>query len=106
MTILYEDKWLVCDDDAITIKTYYFPIGSKRIPYTQLKGISEQALTAASNYRIWGASDPRYWFHLDTTRPQKNKALILDKGDWVKAVITPQDPDRVLQILREKTGTA
>src|SRR5262245_30971445 len=105
MAILYRDKRIVCDDDAITISMYHFPAGSKRIPYNEIRGIQEHKMgPLTGRYRLWGASDPRYWFHLDADRPHKTKAIILDKGGWIRAVITPDDPDAVLRILEERTG--
>jgi hypothetical protein len=104
MSVLYEDKRITCDDDGITVRNYYFPVGDKRITYRDIRGFDQHHMGALTGrYRIWGAGDPRYWFHLDTTRPTKSKAIVIDKGDWVKAVLTPDDPDAVLHILEEKT---
>lgn len=103
MQVLYKDARITCDDDGITVKHYYFPVGNKRIEYRDIVSFDQLRLGALSGrYRIWGATDPRYWFHLDTTRPNKSKAVVIDKGDWVKAVLTPDDPDAVLHVLEEK----
>jgi hypothetical protein len=100
---LYEDKRIICDDHGITVRQYYFPLGKKRIAYDEIQWFDQLRIGALTGrYRIWGATDPRYWFHLDASRPKKSKAIVIDKGDWVKAVLTPDDPDRVLQILEEK----
>jgi hypothetical protein len=106
-TTLYEDKYITCDDDAITVRQYYFPLGTKRIRYDEIRWFDQRRIgMMTGRYRIWGAGDPRYWFHLDATRPKKSKAIVIDKGDWVKAVITPDDPDAVLHILEEKIRKA
>jgi hypothetical protein len=105
MAVLYEDRWIVCDDEAITIHYYYFPIGSRRIPYIAIRTFEEIKIGRwTGQLRIWGSNDLRHWFHLDPKRPQKTKAIVIDKGELVKAVITPDDPDRVAAILREKTA--
>ena len=107
MPKLYEDKRITCDDDGITVRQYYFPLGDKRIPYDRIRSFDQLRISVwRGRYRIWGAGDPRYWFHLDATRPKKDKAIVIDKGDWVKAVITPDDPDAVLHILEDKLGRA
>jgi len=107
MPKLYEDKRIICDDEGITVRQYFFPIGDKRIAYDDIRSFNQlQMGTLTGRYRIWGATNPRYWFHLDTTRPKKDKAIVIDKGDWVKAVITPDDPDKVLHILEDKLGRA
>jgi hypothetical protein len=103
MGTLYEDDRITCDDDGITVKNYYFPIGRKRIAYSEIRSFDQHKMgILTGRYRIWGATDPRYWFHLDPKRPGKSKAVVIDKGDWVKAVLTPDDPDAVLHILEEK----
>jgi hypothetical protein len=82
---------------------YYFPLGSRRIPYSTIQGFEVIEMSPLSGqYRIWGATDSRFWFHLDPTRPRKRKAIIIEKGEWVKAVITPDDPEAVVAILRDK----
>jgi hypothetical protein len=104
MTILYEDQYLVCDDDAITLHWYYFPIGSKRIPYSKIRSVKEQEInfwTGAG--RIWGMGLTPEWFPFDPKRPGKTKCIIIDEGEWVKSVITPEEHERVLQILQERT---
>jgi hypothetical protein len=103
MPKLYEDKRITCDDEGITVRRYYFPLGDKRIAYDEIRWFDQQRIGALTGqYRIWGAGDPRYWFHLDATRTKKTKAIVIDKGDWVKAVITPDDPEAVLHILEDK----
>jgi hypothetical protein len=103
MAVLYKDARITCDDEGITIHQYYFPIGEKRIDYGAIRSFDQHRLGALTGrYRIWGAGDPRYWFHLDTKRHGKSKAVVIDKGDWVRAVLTPDDPEAVLHILEDK----
>ena len=105
MAVLYEDRRIVCDDDAITIHSYYFPMGSRRIPYITIRTFEEIPIGLfTGQLRIWGTGDLRHWFHLDPKRPMKTRALVVDTGQLVKAVITPDDIDRVAAILKEKTA--
>ncbi|POX87438.1 hypothetical protein C3477_04810 [Mycobacterium kansasii] len=100
MTALYEDAGLVLDDDGITIRRYYFPFaGPKRIPHRDVTDVTtEQMGWASGKGRLWGATDPRYWFPLDLKRGGKNTLLILDVGSRV----TPEDPDRVIGLLKAR----
>jgi hypothetical protein len=42
--VLYDDSLVKLDLDGLTIRRYYFPLGtSKRIPYAQIKGVQEGA---------------------------------------------------------------
>lgn len=101
---VYEDKYVVLDEHAITIKTYYFPWGSKRIPYDDIDQVREEELDFWSGkWRIWGTRKPPQWFHLDWNRPGKPKCIILETNTgWSKPVLTPESHEKVLSLLREK----
>jgi hypothetical protein len=101
---LYEDDGLVVDDAGITIRRYYFPLGGpKRITYPEIRNVRTEPMTWLSGKgRIWGTSDPRYWFPLDTRRGGKKTLLVLDIGRRVRPCITPDDPDRVVELLRAR----
>lgn len=104
MSILYEDDYIVCDEDALTIHWYYFPIGSKRIPYTSIRHINEESISFWTGAgRIWGMGLSPEWFHLDPKRPSKTRCIVIDDGNWTKSVITPDNHDVVFRILQEKT---
>jgi hypothetical protein len=101
---LYEDACVRLDDDGITIRRYYFPLaGSKRVAYTDIQNVKTEPMSWSSGKgRIWGATDPRYWFPLDIRRGRKNTLLVLDVGARVRPCITPDDPDRVIELLRDR----
>ncbi len=101
---MYEDAGLLLDENGITVRRYYFPSASpKRIAYDDIRGIKAQPMNWLSGKgRIWGTSDPRYWFPLDVQRGSKQALLILDVGARVKPCVTPADPDRVLELLRAR----
>lgn len=102
MTILYEDEYIICDDDALTILYYYFPFGDKCIPYKKINQVSTQEMTWwTGKIRIWDGS-LSYWLNLDHKRPWKDKLIIIDEGDLTKPVITPDNPEQVYQILLSK----
>ncbi|MEZ0353842.1 hypothetical protein [Mycobacterium sp. pR1184] len=100
----YEDSGLRLDEDGITIRRYYFPLaGAKRIPYSEIRGIKTEEMTWNSGKgRVWGAGDPRYWFPLDIRRAGKRTLIVLELGRHVRPCITPDDPDRVIELLRER----
>ncbi|HZO73420.1 MAG TPA: hypothetical protein VFB60_14570 [Ktedonobacteraceae bacterium] len=98
---LYDDGMIRLDAEGMTIRKYYFPtLTSKRIPYTRIRAVREVPLH--NSYRIWGSGDNVHWWHLDRKRPQKTKVLVLDVGSAAIPCITPDDPERVLAILKER----
>lgn len=103
MSIIYEDKYLICDDEALTVKDYFFPMGSKRIAYDSIKKVQEDNLTLLNGkFRIWGMGLEPKWYHLDLERMGKKCAILLDTGEFIKPVITPKAHETVLEILQEK----
>jgi hypothetical protein len=105
LAILYQDERITCDDEGIVIDTYYFPFGSKRVTYAQIREALEYDMGSGiwnGRWRIWGSGDFRHWFNYDPHRPDKRIALILDLGGWVRPVITPSDPNVVCGILEDR----
>lgn len=107
-TVLYDDGRVVLDEDGLTLRHYYFPFGtSKRIAYRDIRHVQVLPMTwLTGKGRGWGTTNPRYWLPLDTNRPHKDTLFVLDLGRLVKPGFSPEDPDRVLGILRRKAPTA
>lgn len=108
-TALYDDGLVILDADAITLRRYYFPFAtSKRIAYRDIRDVTARPMGwLTGKGRGWGTVNPRYWLPLDTSRPRKDTLLVLDLGKPVKPAFSPDEPERVLELLREKApGTA
>jgi hypothetical protein len=100
----YHDKMVECTESAVRIRSYYFPAGTKTIPYGQIRGVRRVAMgVATGRARIWGTANPRYWAGLDTARPTKKVGFILDLGRRVSPLLTPSDPDAFEAALRAHT---
>ena len=105
MSVLYKDPWIECTADAVLIRGYYFPWGTKRIPYSAIQTIRRVPIdTFTGKGRIWGSTTLRYWASLDPGRPGKSTALILDTGRPILPFITPDDPDRVEAVIRQHSS--
>lgn len=97
----YQDRWIECDAAEIRIRGYYFPWGTKHIPYGSIRSLRRVDLSAARGRgRIWGTANPRYWANLDPRRPSKHCGLIVDVGRFVHPFITPDDCDAVETLIR------
>jgi hypothetical protein len=102
---LYRDRFIECTEDEVVIHWYYFPWGTKRVPYSAVKSFSEVPLSAfRGKGRIWGTGNFRYWASLDPRRPKKSAGLILDLGKSISPFITPDDADAVAEIISSRTG--
>ncbi len=99
---MYKDRWIECTDEGIRIRGYYFPWGTKHIPYRKIRSARRVGMTALrGKLRLWGTSNPRYWASLDPRRGSKKEALVLDVGRYVHPFITPDDVDAVESAIRE-----
>jgi hypothetical protein len=102
---LYRDRWIRCDDDELVVRGYYFPWGTKRIPYAKIRAVTAVPLgLLTGKARVWGTGNPTLWASLDPQRPAKRRALILDLGRTVRPFLTPDDVDAAVQVIQQKTG--
>ena len=96
MSTLYKGRWIECTTDAVLIRGYYFPWGTKRIPYQSIREVRRVPIgTFTGRGRIWGSTTLHYRASLDPDRPAKKTALILDTGHAILPFSTPDDPGAV-----------
>jgi len=101
----YNDGRIELDGRGLHIHGYYFPWGSKVIPYGSIKGVQRVALTnLRGKWRIWGTGNLGYWANLDSTRPKKRIGFVIDAGQSVRPFVTPEDPDTFETELRARAG--
>ena len=74
----YTDRWIGCHETAIVVRAYYFPWGTKRIPYDSIRSAVIVPIgPGLGKGRIWGTTNPSLWASLDPQRSSKHEALIL-----------------------------
>ena len=62
MDALCKDRWIECIADAVLIHGYYFPWGTKRVPYQSIREVRRVPIgTFTGRGRIWGSTTLRYW---------------------------------------------
>jgi hypothetical protein len=94
MALDYEDKWIRCTPEAIEVRGYYFPWGTKHIPYGSIRSIQRVNLGALTGRaRVWGTANPGRWASFDPRRASKKVGFDLQLESRVKPLITPADPD-------------
>jgi hypothetical protein len=97
----YRDRWIECGTDALRVRGYYFPWGTKRIGYDAIRSIRRMPIGPLTGKpRIWGTANPRYWAGLDPSRPRKSVAFTLDIGQRIQPLLTPEDPEAFEHALR------
>jgi hypothetical protein len=97
----YRDRWIECTESALLVRGYYFPWGTKRIPYAAVRSVDRFSMSARRGKgRIWGSGDLRHWANFDPQRPRKSVGFFVDLGRHVIPFLTPDDPDAFEQVLR------
>jgi hypothetical protein len=97
----YDDGRVSCSADGVRLRMYYFPWGTKTIPYDAVRGLQKVDIGAFTGRgRIWGTANLRYWANLDPSRPGKTTGLVFDLGRRVRPFVTPDDTDRVEALVR------
>ena len=93
---MYDDGRVRVDSDGITLRRYYFPIGTaKHIRYRDIRSVDLRPMSwLTGRGRLWGTSDPRYWLPLQAGRAGKHTLMVLDLGGRVSPAFTPDDPQR------------
>jgi hypothetical protein len=55
VTKAYDDGTIVCGTHLLEIHSYYFPFGTKSVPYTQIKGLQRIEIKGlwSGKWRFW-----------------------------------------------------
>ncbi|HEY1914606.1 MAG TPA: hypothetical protein VGH27_03430 [Streptosporangiaceae bacterium] len=91
----YDDGRVACTEQELVIRNYYFPFGTKRIPYQAIKEARQVPLRFMGRSRIWGSSDFVHWFNLDGKRPGKKQAVVIYTDAKIRPVLTPDQPEQL-----------
>ncbi|MFB5608527.1 MAG: hypothetical protein ACE5RI_10595 [Candidatus Nitrosomaritimum yanchengensis] len=103
MKPLYEDKNLQIFNDKITFKAWCLPWGKKEVKVQHIKKISERKIgTFSGKHRISGTGNFRDWFHFDSERPKKEKAIVLETDFMIykRLWLTPEKHSQAWKILK------
>jgi hypothetical protein len=100
---LYRDARIECTPEGISIRGYYFPWGTKHIPYDSIRGLERFDLGGMrGRWRIWGSGDLRHWANYDPARHRKSVGLYINLARRIVPFITPDDPDAAEAVIRER----
>jgi hypothetical protein len=101
---LYEDNGMFLDEEGITVTSYLYPGHQRHIPYASIVDYQLIELgTFTGRHRLVGLGfrRPRNFFHWDRKRSTKTHSVGLDTGGVIHPTISPDDHDRVMQLLEQ-----
>ncbi len=99
----YEDDVVILDKTGITVKHYYLPGRPRHTRYDDIDDVQQIDLGfATGRHQLVGIGPlrPQLFFHWDRDRSKKSQGLSLDVGRALRLAITPDDPERVLALVR------
>ena len=100
----YDDPVITVDEEALTIKSYGRPGSARVIRLSEIRSVESIDLgfwTGRARLVGFGPVRPLHFFHWDPKRGSKRVGLVLDLGRRIKTVITPEDPEQVMELLAE-----
>lgn len=69
---IYSDRLVEITEDSILFKNYYFPLGSRRVDFSEVDKIVTRAPKSAEKWRIHGTLDLLIWFPRDWRKPSRD----------------------------------
>ena len=103
-SLLYDDKYIQIFEDKLRFKSWMLPWGKKDVKLSHIKKISEKNIGLFSGrLRISGSNNFRDWFHFDSTRLTKKKAIVLetDFKIYKRLWITPEKHNAAFNVLKK-----
>ncbi|MGB3735746.1 MAG: hypothetical protein WA964_12360 [Ilumatobacter sp.] len=99
----YADDTVRIDATTLTLPRYYFPTGrAKVVQLDDIVATEVRPVGWMTRWRLWGSSNLTNWLPLDFGRPKKQQAVVLDLGGRIRPTFTPDDPDRVVELLARR----
>ena len=103
MNPLYSDRLVSLTDDALVLKRYYFPYGSRRV---ELDRVTRVRILRPSlmngKWRLWGTGTFKIWFPLDLHRPERERVFVMElKGEWRQIGFTVENWEQFRDLLHE-----
>ena len=102
MKPLYHDKYIKIFSDKIEFRSWSLPWGKKEVKTSHIKKVAEKKMGRFSGKnRISGTGNFMDWFHYDSDRPKKDKAIVLetDFRIYKRLWITPERHSEALKVL-------
>ena len=101
--LLYSDTLVEITENSICFKDYYFPVGPKRVPFTDITDILVVKPTWLNGrYRLQGTGNFQTWFPLDWHRPSRPEIFFASlRGTSRRIGFTVEAAAPVQTILRD-----
>lgn len=103
---LISNSFVTCYTDYLRIHLYYFPFGSKKVKYCEIRSCELLPMNDLGLFesKLWGMSLSPIWWPCDMNRLGRNNYILLDANQWPKIGLTMDDNDTfsVYHLIRAK----
>jgi hypothetical protein len=91
-------------ESGIQFRHYYFPIGSKSVPFADIMSIESKPNTLLNGkWRLWGTGDFMTWFPRDWKRPQRSSIFFLRlAGQKIRIGFTVENAEQFIRVIESK----
>lgn len=95
---IISNSFITCYSDYLRINLYYFPFGSKKVKYCEIRTCELRFTNDLGLFdsKLWGMSLTPVWWHCDMSRTERKNYILLDATQWPKIGLTMNDSDAVL----------
>lgn len=102
--VFCSDSLVKITDEGICFNAYYFPFGSKFVPFSGIDAVTTARPSLLnSRWRFHGSGDFRIWFPRDWHRPSRSVIFFAHlRGSSRQIGFTVENAEAVEQILRGK----
>ena len=90
---LFSNEFVKCYSDYFEINLYYFPFGSKKVKYSNIRSCELYSMDELDmfDYKLWGMALSPIWWHCDMNRFSRKYYVLIDANQWPKIAITMDD---------------
>ena len=102
--VIYSDRLVEITKGSILFRNYYFPFGSKRVPFSDVDNIVAKETTWRNGkWRIHGTVDFLTWFPRDWKRPSRDRIFFVSFPNKRRRIgFTVEDSETVAKILADE----
>ena len=100
---VYRDKLVEIDNEAILFRWYYFPVGAKKVKFSEVEYVLEKEPTVWNGrWKLHGGGFTM-WFPADFDRPSRDKIFLMKlKKKWIRIGFTVENSQAVAEFFQAK----